>query len=163
MNWILEHFQIIALIALGVGSVLKSTLEKKGKQQSEQEDNGSEEVFAPDEVVNKPPLPDHVGQDVQQRVPPPLRELGYDAAVADEAAKALKHQQDLANKLQKLRDNKATTTGGAAVTRARVMSKGSKMPHSMPALTIRARLRSRQEIRAALVMSEVLAPPVGLR
>ena len=51
MNWILEHFQIIALIALGVGSVLKSTLDKKGKPQREQEDNGSEEVFAPDEIM----------------------------------------------------------------------------------------------------------------
>jgi hypothetical protein len=82
---------------------------------------------------------------------------------ASEAAKALKHQQDLAERLRQIRETKATTTGGAAATRARVAAKGvAKSAAQVPA-SIRARLRDPVEVRRAFVMREILDTPVGLR
>ena len=81
-----------------------------------------------------------------------------------EAAEALKHQQNLASHLQQLRETKASTTGGAAATRARVASKGATKPQLAPIrLSLRARLKNPTEIRRAIVLREILGPPVSLR
>ena len=82
---------------------------------------------------------------------------------ASEAAKALKHQQDLAERLRQIRETKATTTGGAAATRARLASKGVAKPATQFPASIRARLRDPAEVRRAFVMREILDAPVGLR
>ena len=88
---------------------------------------------------------------------------GAAAAAADEAARMLKHQQDLAAHLKQIHDTKATTTGGAAATRARIASKGKTKTAASTPLTLRARLKSSAEIRRAFVMNEILSRPVGLR
>ena len=88
---------------------------------------------------------------------------GYDVERANEAAKALKHQQELAARLRQIRENKATTTGGALATRARVAGKGVAKPFLEAPRSMRKRLRDPAEVRRAFVMSEILAPPVGLR
>jgi hypothetical protein len=92
-----------------------------------------------------------------------LRQAGYEAAAAEEAARALKHQQDLAQRWQQIRETKATTTGGAAATRARVERRGSAKVASPAPASIRARLKDRGELRRAFIMREILDPPVGLR
>lgn len=75
----------------------------------------------------------------------------------------LKHQQDLAEHLRQIRENKATTTGGAAETRARIAaSKGTSKRSATTQVPIRARLRDRAEIRRAFIMREILDKPVGL-
>lgn len=164
MNWIFDNFQIVILIALGLGSVVKSLLESKAKQKREQgEEYDPGDVFAPDEDYREPAMPSVPPPLTRQVVPPPLRESGYDEAVAIETAKALKHQRDLAEHLRQIRETKATTTGGAAATRARVSAKGSKKPVHKAPLSIRGRLRDPLEVRRAFVMREILDPPVGLR
>ncbi|MGL5019393.1 MAG: hypothetical protein ACRDBP_14760 [Luteolibacter sp.] len=158
MNWIFDNFQIVVLVLLGVGSLVKSVLEAKAKAAREREGTyNQEEVFTPDEGYGEPKWPTILS------VPPPLRQAGYDMEVASEAAKALKHQQDLAERLRQIRETKATTTGGAAATRARVAAKGVAKPATQVPPSIRARLQDSAEVRRAFVMREILDTPVGLR
>lgn len=158
MNWIFDNFQIVVLVLLGVGSLVKTVLESKAKAAREREETyNPEEVFAPDEDYGEPQ------RQARPSVPPPLRQAGYDVEVASETAKALKHQQDLAERLRQIRDTKATTTGGAAATRARVANKGMVKSAVQAPAAIRARLRDPLEVRRAFVMREILDPPVGLR
>ena len=158
MNWIFDNFQIVFLVLLGVGSLVKSVLEAKAKAAREREETyNPEDVFAPDEDYGEPQ------RQTMPSVPPPLRQAGYDMEAASEAAKALKHQQDLAERLRQIRETKATTTGGAAATRARLASKGVAKPAMQFPASIRARLRDPAEVRRAFVMREILDAPVGLR
>ncbi len=163
MNWIFEHFQIVILIALGVGSVLKSMWEAKARQKQETEETyDPEDVFAPDEEY-RDPMPSVPPPLTRQAVPPPLRESGYDEAVAIETAQALKHQRDLADRLRQIRETRATTTGGASATRARISAKGTAELSAQTPTSIRRRLRDPREVRRAFVMREILDPPVTLR
>lgn len=172
MEWIFDHFQLVALVVFVIGSILKSLWDARVRQKSEY--GGPAESDG--EVIREIPL----GEDKSYRkptasTPPPLpqatvprasRNPGYDAAVADEAAKALKHQQDLAERLRAIRETKATTSGGAAATRARVASKKSKKDArsvEMQPVSLSKRLRDPAEVRRAFVMREILDPPVGLR
>ncbi len=164
MNWIFDNFQIVILIALGLGSVVKNLLESKAKQKREQEEEYDPgEVFAPYEDYREPAMPSVPPPLTRQVVPHSQRESGYDEAVAIETAKALKHQQDLAERLRQIRDTKATTTGGAAATRARVANKGAAKSAVQVPAGIRARLRDPLEVRRAFVMREILDPPLSLR
>lgn len=164
MDWIFDHIQIVILIALGVGSIVKSLLESKAKQQRESEEEYDPgEVFAPDEDYRDPMEPSVPPPLVRQVVPRSQRESGYDESVANEAAKALKHQQQLAERLRQIRETKATTTGGAAATRARISAKGAKKPPAKGPFSLRTRLCDPAEVRQAFVMREILDPPVSLR
>ena len=136
----------------------------KGSREVQEMDD-SEDVFAPDESYRKPPP-------VPPSVPPPLvrtatspleRMAGYEAEVANETAKALKHQLDLAERMRQIRENKATITGGASATRARIAGKGVVKPLKQPPLTLRKRLRDPAEVRLAFITREILSPPLGLR
>ena len=75
----------------------------------------------------------------------------------------LKHQQDLAAHLKQIHDTKATTTGGAVATRARIAAKGKTQVAAGVPLSLRARLKSPAEVRRAFVMNEILGRSVGLR
>ncbi len=165
MNWIFDNFQIVILILLGVGSLVKSLLEAKAKQAAEQQAEWNADPEIPlDEDSSyrkiKPAVPSVV---TRPATPPSLQMAGYDAEVAKETAIALKHQQDLAERLRQIRETKATITGGALATRARIASRGVAKPLKLTPLTLHDRLRDPAEIRQALVMREILDPPVGLR
>ena len=165
MDWIFDHLQIVVLVLLGIGSMVKSLFDSKAKQAAEREaewDPDSEVPLDDDTSYRKaqPTVPPPLARPA---TPPPLRMAGYDVEVANETAKALKHQQDLAERLRQIRANKATTTGGALATRVRIASKGTAMPLKQTPLTLRRRLRDPAEVRQAFVMREILDPPVGLR
>lgn len=165
MDWIFEHFQIVILVLLGVGSMVKSVLESKNKEKREREEEPYDpgEVFAPDEEYSSPRESGVPPPLYRQAVPPPLRESGYDEEAAIETARALKHQHDLAERLRHIRETKATTSGGAAATRARESGSEVNKKPSPVVLSVRARLRSPAELRQAFVIREILNPPVGLR
>lgn len=164
MNWIFDNFQIVVLVLLGVGSLVKTMLESKANQKREQEEEYDPgDVFAPDEDYREPAMPSVPPPLTRRVVPHSQRESGYDEAFAIETAKALKHQQDLAERLRQIRETKATTTGGAAATRARVANKDVARSAVQVPAGIRARLRDPLEVRRAFVMREILDPPVGLR
>ncbi len=169
MNWIFDHFQIAVLVLLGIGSFVKSIFDARAIQAAEREadwhptpevplddDNSYRKVLPKAKPTVPPPLTRSV-------TPPSMRMAGYDAEVANETAKALKHQQDLAARLRQIRQTKATTTGGASATRARIAGKGTAMPLKQTPLTPRRRLRDPAEVRQAIVMREILDPPLGLR
>ena len=166
MDWIFEHFQIVLLILLGIGSMAKSLYEKAKGSREVVEMDDPEDVFAPDESYRKlqPSVPPSVPPPlVRSATPPSLRMAGYDAESAAEAAKVLKHQRNLAARQLQIRQTKATTTGGASATRARIAGKGAAMPVKQTPLTLRTRLRNPAEVRRAIVMREILDPPLGLR
>jgi hypothetical protein len=164
MDWIFDHFQIVILVLLGIGSMVKSIFDAKAKQAEERE----AEMHPPSEVPpdddtsyrkNAPSVPPPLHRPA---TPPPLRMAGYEMEAANEAAKTLKHQQELAARLRQIRETKATTTGGASATRARVAAKGAKSARQTP-IALRQRLRDPAEVRRAIVLKEILGPPVGLR
>ena len=90
-----------------------------------------------------------------------------------DTAAQLRRQQDLQERLRQIRASKtpatggatkATTTGGAAATRSRVSAAQhhvSTAQHTKTSLP--GSLRNRKEIRHAILMREILGPPVGLR
>lgn len=178
MDWIFDHFKFVVIIGLVIGSILKSRFEAKSQEAGEQDafpdldDSGK-----PDKSYRKmpPPAPSVPPPLARTNIPaprtaqpPPVYTVGSEnsgaaAALADEAARMLKHQQDLAAHLQQIHDTKATTSGGAAATRARIASKGKAKATATAPLTLRARLKSPAEIRRAFVMNEILSRPVGLR
>lgn len=167
MDWIFDNIEIFIFVLIGIVSMFKSVLDAKAKKQEEDhEQQYPEEYFEPEEEYHQPPQLPSVPPPLPwggASVPPPLTKVGYEVAAAEEAARTLKHQQDLALRLQQIRETKATTTGGAAATRARIANKGTKTTSTQTPTSIRARLKSPAEVRRAFVMREILDPPLSLR
>ena len=58
----------------------------------------------------------------------------------------------------------ATTSGNAAETRARIAAAGKKSsPLAVGTTSLRSSLRDPKQTRRAIVLREILGPPVGLR
>jgi len=180
MNWILDHFQIVALIALALASWMKRRMDMKRAEQEPRQPPAEmaddEDVFGPGggwQIPPRQPQPS-VPPPLVRQGPPPLMSPSPSHTVADYAnAAILKRQQDIQERLRLIRETKvttsggtakATTTGGAAATRTRVSAAQSHAKSVTPAKAgLRASLRKRQEIRRAIVMREILGPPLGLR
>jgi hypothetical protein len=152
MKWILEHFQIVVIIVVAFVYWLKERLEAKMAERQMREE--LPDIDEPGEF-HEPA--------VDMPSPSPPRPSGYERAVANEAAAAEKHRQKLAGHLRRIRETKANTTGDAAATRARVTAKDVKTATVAAPTRLRSRLRHPAEIRRAVVMREILDPPVGLR
>lgn len=185
MDWIFDHLKFVIIAIFIIGSIVKSRLEGKGTGPDDLPDprrrNAPEKRRdAPDQSYRKTPQripsvpPPLTRVNVPASVPsPPVSQPqtaynytipGAAAAAQDEAARMLKHQQDLAAHLSQIQATKATTTGGAAATRARIAASKGKAKSFVPGpISIRARLRNPAEARRALVMREILDKPVGLR
>ncbi|GAA5130294.1 hypothetical protein JIN84_04505 [Luteolibacter yonseiensis] len=167
MDWIFDHFQLVVVAVFVIGSLVKSVIEGKLKRGDDQAGPWPEaEVPLDEDKSYRKPVADTARPSKRAANPPPLPEPGYETAVADERARALKHQRDLAERLRQIRETKATTTGGAAATRARVEAKSAKKSaknQPMRPLSVRDRLRDPAELRRAFVMREILDPPVSLR
>ena len=182
MDWIFDHFQIVLLIALALGTWVKRRMDMKRMEQEESQEReemaGEEDVFGPDSGWPQPqrqaepaaPPP------IVRPSPPPLRPPTVPTAMPVElydTAAQLRRQQDLQERLRQIRASKtpatggatkATTTGGAAATRTRVSAAQhhvSTAQHTKTSLP--GSLRNRKEIRHAILMREILGPPVGLR
>ncbi len=162
MDWIIDHFQVVVVIALVFASWLKHRIDAKAAEREEnqlpREMDEQEYDFGPAE--NWPqPMPS-VPPPLVRQVPPPLVRQGMDDR---ENAAQLKRQQDLQERLRQIRETKTTTTGGAAATRTRVAAAQS---HAKPILagktSIRETLRNPGETRRAVIMREILGPPPGL-
>ena len=158
MSWIFDHFQIFVLIVFAIGSIVKKFNEAKATAKPPPMPvDLPEPMFEADEQSSMLDWP----EEPPALAPAPLPGAMIEAKL--EAAEALKHQQDLASRMQQLWETKASTTGDAAATRARVASKGTPKAHAAPIPSLRDRLKSPAEIRRAIVMREILSPPVSLR
>jgi hypothetical protein len=81
-----------------------------------------------------------------------------------EAEAELKRQAEIQERLRQLRETKAVTTGGAAATRTRTATQQTGF-HAPAAARggLRGAVRSRSEIRRAVILREILGPPLALR
>lgn len=161
MDWIFDHFQILAIVGLALASWLKSRADAKAAEREEQEARREleepEEIFGPGETWMRP-------RDQQaQPVPPPLVRADPPPIPAVEEQGELKRQIDMQERLRQIRDVKAATGGGAAVTRARTNHMKPAKTASAAPVVLRAALRNRGQVRRAIIMREILGPPLGLR
>ncbi len=167
MQWVFDNFQVVALVLIAFAGWIKSRVDAKLEEQKppgETEPYDEREVFGPDEQWEQT-LPDHgAPPPLVRATPPPLLSPAAAFEASRESEAALKHQQDLAERLRQIRETKATTTGGAKATRARVAA--SKLPKNIVAavpLSLRGRLHDKGELRRAFVLKEILAPPLSQR
>jgi type IV secretory pathway VirB10-like protein len=166
MDWIFDNFQILAIVGIALASWLKARSDAKAAEREERRareemSEPDEEIFGPGEPWNEPqqwappPMPPPLV--VKPRTPPPL------PAVAQEAETELKRQMQLQERLRELRESKAVTSGGAAATRTRTATQQTGYTASAIPGGLGGFLRKRSEIRRAVILREVLGPPLGLR
>ena len=157
MSWILDNIQIVIILALALAGWLKSRMEAKAAELQERVEDEIEEVremYGEAAKSGPPPL--------VRAVPPPLPELGKQIVKAKEAAQVLQHQNALAERLREIR--KAKAAAPAKLAPLHVVKSSTAVPFvAVPPSSIRHRLRRPAEVRRAIVMAEILAPPVGLR
>lgn len=155
MDWLFDHFQFVLIIGFALASWLKSRADAKKaaeevESQPRDEMAGGDGETEPEEYWQLPPA--------MPSAPPPL----YVDTTEEEAI--LKRQQEIQDRLKAIKETKATTTGNAAETRARIAAAG-KAPASV---TLRkssphSSLRDPSQTRRAIVLREILGPPPGLR
>ncbi len=155
MKWIFEHFQIVILIGAGLASWLKRRQDVAP-------------IAAPKRHARQP-IPDDAAVSeraatrpiVRVSVPPVPRSAPL---ISASDASLVRQQSEIEDRLRQIRDPKATTTGGATATRARL---SAARHHSPPAPAVkrgvRSALQSRKDIRRAIALREILGPPLGLR
>lgn len=170
MEWIFDNFQVVALIAIVIGSLFKKFLEAKAEERQARErmdDQNDGEIFDPEEwQVPEQPSPS-VPPPLYRQAPPPLVRQAVPPALPVEQYEVdavLKRQLEMQERLRQIRETKAVTTGGAAATSSRVSAAQS---HAKPLVPVKpglhAALRNGRELRRAVILREVLGPPVGLR
>ena len=165
MDWIFDNFQILAIVGLALASWLKSRADAKAAEREEREARREleepEDVFGPEQEWREPqqwtPPPVPPPLVVTPRTPPPI------PAAALEAEAELKRQMQLQERLRELRETKAVTTGGAASTRTRTATQQTGYHAAAVPVGLRNVLHKRSEIRRAVILREVLGPPLGLR
>lgn len=168
MEWIFDNFQIVAIVALVLGSLVKQFLEAKAeerraRERMDQEPAGEEEIFGPDEEweearpspASPPPLV-RPGPPPLFR-PPPLQQF---QEPPPEAQETLKRQLDMQERLRQIREEKAARAKQSAIPAAASKSRAGS---AAATTTIRGALSRPGEARRAIVLREILGPPVGLR
>jgi hypothetical protein len=162
MDWIFDNFQILALVGIALATWLKKRADDKAAEREEQEARREleepQEVFGPDEAWGSP-----YQEPAPSSLPPPLVRVAPPPMPAFETEAELKRQMEMQERLRQLRETKAVTSGGAAVTRERTKdAKHPKISSAVP-VSLRGALRNHSQVRRAIVMREILGPPLGLR
>jgi hypothetical protein len=169
MDWIFDHFEILALVVLALASWLKRRMDVAGaereERQAKQDMSEGEDVFGP--ATGWPQAAPAVPPPLVRHTPPPLvRQVAAPvmAVVPSVHAAILKQQQELEDQLRRIKESKVTTSGGATATRHRVSAAQRHSTTAQPATSgLSASLRRRKDIRRAIIMREILGPPLGLR
>lgn len=167
MDWIFDNFQILALVGIAFASWLKHRFDTKMAEREEQRTLDDEDYDPADDWESRQNQPSpSVPPPLVWPTPPPLtREVpAQPYSRESEADLILKRQHDMQERIRQIKESKANTTGGAAATRARVAASQSKIqPIQAEKTGLRRTIRSPREIRKAVIMREILGPPVGLR
>ena len=158
-EFILENIKVVIGLAVAFFWIVGKISEARKKQQEQQPwsppeqqegDDGypPQEYYEPEapEVYERPavppPLPPSMPRPVAQFIPSEEGELNRQRAM-EERLRALRKEKTTA---------KSTRTARKAA-----------QPPPMVSPSIKARLRDRRELRRAIIMREILDPPVGLR
>ncbi len=153
MEWLLDHSDLIVVAILLLAPLLKQIFELKEPQslppprRPEPEANVFEtddDWLTPDAPPTPPPPPPIVAT-----APPPF---------PDSTEPADAWQIPRAPRASRAAVPKAAATGHPAPAGGR-----ASLPASSHATTLRTALKNRPETRRALVLREILGPPVGLR
>lgn len=157
MDWIFDHFQIVVVIAVVLGSLVKRVLEAKAEPQGNSESEDPGDIFGPDEnwKPERPRPSPSVPPPLARTVPPPLVRVAMPPPQVAETDVVLKRQQDMQERLRQIKEAKPATNPMQPRAK-RTAPAGSKT-------TLRGALRGRGEIRRAILMKEILGPPPGLR
>lgn len=175
MQWIFDNFQVVAVVFLIVGSLVKRFLEAKAEERQARErmdEEREEDVFGPDEEWRMPvdPAPS-VPPPLGRQTPPPLfRQATTPPALPVEDSDIdliLQRQREMEERLRQHKASKTGTsraniTGGAAATQDRMNPRRHANP-SEPTGNLRSALKNRGEARRAMVLREILGTPLGLR
>lgn len=161
MDWLLEHIQLVLLAGLGLAGWLKSRYDAG---QAEERPDRPVGPFSPPAGAPRPFVPPPLRRTVTQpsplqTVPPAFSTAGHDFS------EELRRQHEIEERLRVIRESrpaKAVSTGGAAATRARVAARGKAQAPRPITTSLRQRLHNPAEIRAAIVLREILDRPVGL-
>lgn len=160
MDFIFDNFQIVIIIVAVVFSGLQKLWEMKRNREAQEEPwEPAEEDFRP--VGEFQPAP-HSPPDLPRRmVPPPLTQ--FVAAPQPE----LERQQKMEERLRALRSaktGKSAKSAKAPKLAGKVKGNSRNLPQPIASPSkLRERLRDPKEIRRAIVMREILGPPVGLK
>jgi type IV secretory pathway VirB10-like protein len=165
MNWLLDHLQIVVIVVLALGSWLKHRADTKNAEAEErrarEEMSESEDIFGPDKEWRAPqerprsPAP----PPLFRQAPPPLSQFDV-----SEVESQLKRQQELQDRLRKIKETKSTTTGGASATRIRVAAAQTHAkPLALGEASLKSSLKNPKQTRRAIILREILGTPLGLR
>jgi hypothetical protein len=161
MQWIFDHFQIVFIAVIVIGSLAKQFLDAKAAERQAREEQNEGDIFDPGEDWGPqyPQTAPSVPPPLVRTVPPPLARTGTPPPLVVETEALLKRQQDMQDRLKQIKEARVFTE---APKLARPSSKRTK-PATSAKSTLRGALRDRSEIRRAFVMREILGPPAGLK
>jgi hypothetical protein len=189
MDWVLDHLQVLFVIAIAVVAVLQKLkrthageaadeppavdpeqAERTRRIQEEirrriMERRGLASAPGPETMERPPPLPapPPLIEELQPFVvPPPLEQTMEESRAASVSTHESESQQQMLQQLRELEAARAAayqTVKPTAGAEATIPASGGSRPVSR----IPADLRSPAGLRRAVVLREILGPPVGLR
>lgn len=151
-EFILDNIKVVIGLVIAFFWIVGKISEARKKQQEQQpwsppeEDTEypGQEYYDPEppEVYQRPAVPPPLPRPVAQFIPSEDHELA--------------RQRVMEERLSALRKEKTAAKSGKIVRK-------TAQPVPMVSPSIKARLRDRRELRRAIIMREILDPPVGLR
>lgn len=151
-DFLSEHF---IKIVIGVIAAIVWIIGKLKENQAQKEETWvpQEEDYLPEDYQTSqpPPLYSPTGS-----APPPLP----DYMAADDSE--LERQRKMQDRLRAIRDKKGVTPK-TATSKAAAKAKAKPVITLVSPSKFRERLRDRKELRRAIIMNEILNPPVSLR
>ena len=177
MEWIFDNFQIVLLVGLALVSLIKRAADQKMAEREERDaprDSTDDEDWRDPEPQWHPPaapsVPPPLTRQVvppplTRQVPPPIQQAASPpplVAREAESAAVFQRQLEIQQRLKDIKQAKAITRGGAAATRSRLAEAGKARSTLQARPSISAALRNRSELRRAVILREILGPPVGL-
>jgi len=168
MDWLLEHFQFVAIALLIAGSMIRKFLEAKAEEQEArrrmEQPGPPEEAFEPFEPGGPwesfepfEPAPPPIPQPPAQSPPPPV------TAFESQQAAILQRQAEIEEKMRRIREGRTAKQARQAKPARTAKPAATALPTKTSSTSIRSTLRNRGSARRAIVLREVLGQPVGLR
>jgi type IV secretory pathway VirB10-like protein len=184
VDWIFDNFQILAIVGLAFASWLKHRSDAKAAEREEKqarEETGelpdwfeNEEEWKSPQQPEPPPLPPPLLRRAESAGAPPLVSKAPPPlpGMAEAANVELQRQEQIQQRLRELRESReasarqAKQAKDARQARQAKQARAARMPgESVPSPSgrLRALLHDRSQTRQAILMREILGPPVGLR
>ena len=169
MNWILDNFQIVLLVALAFASWLKTRHDNK-KAEEEQDHLPDPTVWEDEEEDDwnppamPPPLPreqEGYARPQEMRMdPPPVPVPVQQMVEREEMTELLERQKEIEEEFRRIRQAKPAPPMPTLKKRENREPWGQEEVRQGP---FAKALRNRSAVRKAVVLREILGPPVGMR